>query len=71
MSLARADDYAVVDGRGNVLFRIKPTVLAGLLCHLKFTRTRRGRNMIRAHKTTAPDLLEQGEGEVNPKGIQK
>lgn len=54
MAEARVDDYAVVDLRGHVLFRIKPDVLAGILPHLDFTKTRRGRDNIRAHKKKAP-----------------
>lgn len=50
MDAAHPDDYAVVDSRGNVLFRIKPHVLADVLPLLNFTHTRRGRGTIRAHK---------------------
>lgn len=69
MTDARVDDYAVVDLKGHVLFRIKPEVLAGILPHLHFTKTRRGRDTIRAHKKKAP--TGQGEGEVTSKGIEQ
>lgn len=69
MADARVDDYAVVDLRGHVLFRIKPEVLAGILAHLHFTKTRRGGETIRAHKKKAP--TGQGEGEVISKGIEQ
>lgn len=61
MAEARADDYAVVDLKGHVLFRIKPDVLAGILHHLHFTTSRRRRDTIRAHKKKAPDA-GQGVG---------
>jgi hypothetical protein len=54
MAEARADDYAVVDLKGHVLFRIKPDVLTAILPHLHFTKTRRGRDNLRAHKKRAP-----------------
>ncbi|GAA1250819.1 hypothetical protein GCM10009588_32070 [Microbacterium phyllosphaerae] len=69
MTDSRVDDYAVVDIKGHVLFRIKPEVLAGILPHLHFTKTRRGRETIRAHKKKAP--TGQGEGEVTSKEIRK
>ncbi|GGD83142.1 hypothetical protein [Microbacterium murale] len=53
MVASRPDDYALVDVRGNVLFRIKPHVLADVLPMLNFTHTRRGRGTIRAHKKNA------------------
>lgn len=63
MQRSRADDYAVVDLAGHVLFRIKPKVLAQLFPFLHFTLTRRERNTIRAHMRKAPDLRQQDEGE--------
>ncbi|MGM1018006.1 MAG: hypothetical protein ACQEW8_10760 [Actinomycetota bacterium] len=68
MHHARADDYAVVDLAGHVLFRIKPDALATVLPHLHFTKTRRGRDNIRAHKKKAP--TGQGEGESRIDGDQ-
>jgi hypothetical protein len=68
MASTKSDDFAVVDSRGNVLFRIKPNVLAALLPALHFTLTRRGRSTIRAHKKNAPAAgCHQREGEdINP-----
>lgn len=63
MDSARAEDLAVVDSRGNILFRIKPNVLGSLLPLLQFTLTRRGRNMIRAHKRKAPASVAADRGE--------
>lgn len=63
MADARVDDYAVVDLKGHVLFRIKPDVLAGILPHLHFTKTRRGRETIRAHKKKAPASVAADRGE--------
>lgn len=54
MQETRADDFALVDQHGNVIFRIKPNVLAAILPMLHFTLTRRGRKTIRAHKKNAP-----------------
>lgn len=62
LTLSQADDLAVVDMRGNVLFRIKPHVLADGLHAWNFTPTRDGR-AIRAHKKNAP--AGQGEGADN------
>lgn len=50
-----ADDYTVVSPTGEILFRIKPHVLADVLPMLNFTHTRRGRGAIRAHKKNAPE----------------
>jgi hypothetical protein len=46
----REVDFAVVDNHGEVIFRIRPDVLREVLPHLTFTKTRRGKDMIRAHK---------------------
>ncbi|GAA4191938.1 hypothetical protein GCM10022219_11510 [Microbacterium oryzae] len=65
MASTKSDDFAVVDSRGNVVFRIKPNVLAALLPFLHFTLTRRGRNTIRAHKKNAPGAVaaaREGDG---------
>lgn len=57
---SREADFAVVDQRGNVLFQIKPDVLKEALSLYRFTRTRRGRNSIRAHsKKNAPGTSSQ------------
>lgn len=63
---AAGDDFEVVDGRGNTVFRIKRTHLAALLPELTFTLTRRGRRTIRAHMKNAPAAGgHQREGQVN------
>jgi hypothetical protein len=49
----READFAVVDNHGEVIFRIRPDVLREVLPLLTFTKTRRGRDTIRAHKKKA------------------
>lgn len=62
---APGDDFEVIDGRGNTVFRIKRAHLAALIPELTFTLTRRGRQTIRAHKKNAPaGVAAPGRGEV-------
>ena len=54
LDAATDDDLEVIDNRGNTVFRIKrSTMLDAVVPHLMFTRTRRGRKTIRAHKKNA------------------
>ena len=55
LALSRGDEFAVVDSQGNPIFFIKKHVLAeAVIPQLTFTRTRRGRDNIRAHMRNAP-----------------
>lgn len=58
IAVARGDDFTLVDSQGNAVFLIKKHVLVEtVIPQLEFTRTRRGRDNIRAHKKKAPESV--------------
>ena len=74
LNSAPDDDFELIDGRGNTVFRIKCTHLAALLPELTFSLTRRGRQTIRAHKKNVPAAgghqREDEDRNTLPKGIK-
>jgi len=60
-----SDDLTLIDAQGNPVFFIRKSVLLdAVIPHLSFTRTRRGRDNVRAHKKNALAAgCDQREGE--------